>query len=105
MTTMDSNSKLEAKVLQGAAKLWEKTVDDVFLEIDSEANVASVYAFVRKDDPYLGTYGREVTIDSPTEVDESSPKYTQELLLALLDVIEGALRRKGKWVPARLETN
>jgi hypothetical protein len=86
---------LGTRVLQVAARLWGKQLTDVYLEWQPEYFRAEVYAWVDDEDPDAGRHNRRVSIMPDSGVDPvTDPAYRTELLLALLDVLEGALRRK-----------
>lgn len=86
---------LGSKILQAAARLWDKTESQIRLVWRPDLHRVEVYAWVNDDDPDEGSICREVHIRPPRGLDVvTDVPYRTELLLALLDVLEGALRRK-----------
>lgn len=84
---------LKTRIKEAAARLWGKPINQVHLEHRPESNRAEVYVWIDEEDPDKGRYMRQVFIWPQNEAEEASPAYALEILFALLDVVEGALKR------------
>jgi hypothetical protein len=88
-------SSLKDKVIQAAARLWGKPESQIEFEWKPANYYVGVCTYLDEDDPDKGTLNWRVSVyPLPTEVPATDEAYQADLLHALLDVLEGALRRK-----------
>lgn len=85
---------LKTRIKEAASKLWGKPIAQVHLEHRPESNRAEVYVWIDEEDPDKGRHMRQTFIWPQNEAEEASTAYALELLFALLDVVEGALKRE-----------
>lgn len=86
---------LSSKVISAAATLWGKPAKAVKIDVWGDNLGAEVWAWVNEEDPDLGMLSYRVWVRPTAEKEAIDAAYRAELLLALLDVLEGALRRRA----------
>jgi hypothetical protein len=87
--------QLRDKVIAVAARLWDKAESQIEVEWKPDCFYLGVCAFKDDEDAEKGTLNWRVSIYPLPGIEPATDAaYQTDLLQALLDVLEGALRRK-----------